>query len=393
MIAKKENSRIAIFGLAILIPILFYMNCGPTIVMTTTSQGTSTLGNPLAPTANKILVSLCNVLVRCHSGLSAADCQSGILETKGFSMKFGLTSSFDQFSQIILGEQNGSLTGNHLASSSCSESIDNLSCANPAVANAHDQTQANPFQQTPSMIPANSCNQSFTQPTYQSVIIADTPIGYWRFEETSGNVAGDTMGNNNGAIVGSVALGILGALSDSSRAARFSYTDPGYIDLMLNSINTTPGQLVSVEFWMRWSGSGTGLMPFGFDPYGLWLFYGPNPSEFGFNTGNGDRYGIGGPPVSSLTNNWVHIVAVMVNMAAPSDITKSKLYINGVPQTLSQTAGLPVVRQVTPKFRISSWAQDTDLAFDGDLDEFAVYNFELTPAQISRHYQAGLSNF
>src|SRR5690606_24456406 len=42
---------------------------------------------------------------------------------------------------------------------------------------------------------------------YAASVLADAPVGYWRFGETSGTTATDMIGNNHGAYHGGATLG------------------------------------------------------------------------------------------------------------------------------------------------------------------------------------------
>jgi len=41
-------------------------------------------------------------------------------------------------------------------------------------------------------------------------VIADSPVSFWRFNETSGSTAVDAMGNHDGAMSGGVTMGATG---------------------------------------------------------------------------------------------------------------------------------------------------------------------------------------
>ena len=107
--------------------------------------------------------------------------------------------------------------------------------------------------------------------------------------------------------------------------------------------------------------------------------------NFGFNSPNGDLYGI--PNVAALAGRWVHVAAVFHN----GDVTGSKLYINGVAQSMSQLESSPVNGNAfaDPTAQISGWGCDPWYRFDGSIDEVAVYAGALTAQQIQDHYAAG----
>ncbi len=77
----------------------------------------------------------------------------------------------------------------------------------------------------------------------------------------------------------------------------------------------------------------------------------------------------------------------MNNMQSLSDISKNKIYINSVLQNSSQF-GIPIIAKLNQTFRIGGWPLDSSFAFDGELDEFAIYNYELSAEKVRRHYRA-----
>lgn len=135
----------------------------------------------------------------------------------------------------------------------------------------------------------------------------------------------------------------------------------------------TPGP-VSLEFWINWNGNEA--MPFGFDGTDLYL----NSSWWGFNAGGGQIFGAPNPGA----NKWVHVVAIIY----PNDLaSKSKLYFNGVAQTMAWRAGGDFTFSMQNYLRISGWSSGS-YRMGGQLDEFAVYNYELTGAQVLAHYSS-----
>src|ERR1019366_5491825 len=166
--------------------------------------------------------------------------------------------------------------------------------------------------------------------SYVSTVLSDSPSGYWQLGESSGTTAVDSSGNGNNGTYSStgVTLGRSGALAaDPTTAAAFDGST-GKVSLSTPGLPTSSGSNVTVEFWMDWNGSSASTMPFGFGGYDLWLANG----HLGFNTLNSDLYGTS---VSGLANRWVQVTAVFHN----GDATQSKLYIDGVAQTLSQIYG------------------------------------------------------
>jgi hypothetical protein len=209
--------------------------------------------------------------------------------------------------------------------------------------------------------------------TYPSTILSQAPIGYYRLDETGGTTVFDKSGNHNdGYLSTGISQGIYGPPTGDTAYA-FS---GGRVDLTLPQLNTGPGNWTTVSFWMYWNGTDN-IMPIGFTTYDLWLVGG----AFGFNTGQGDVYGISS---ASLPWHYVYVTAAFTNGPA----TQDRLWINGVEQTLSQIYGTAAVRTVTTNAAISGWTNDANFRFNGGLSEVAFFNRLLTQAEISAEYNA-----
>jgi MSHA biogenesis protein MshQ len=109
------------------------------------------------------------------------------------------------------------------------------------------------------------------------------------------------------------------------------------------------------------------------------LFF--NAGFFGFNTFNGDLFGISS---SGLANGWHHVVAEFTNR----NITGNKLYIDGVPQTLAQQRGPSYEPSavVSANLRIGGLYGSASYRFTGQLDQVRIFNGALTAEQVSAEY-------
>lgn len=209
---------------------------------------------------------------------------------------------------------------------------------------------------------------------YYGTMLADRPLGYWRLGERNSTIAVDSSGNNkNGTYALSYVQGAPGAVANDPDTAA-SFAGSGEVNIDGVGVGTVAGAKNTVEFFMLWNG-GTNAMPFGFTTYDLWL----NGGRFGFNSGCSDNYGMAS---SSLVGRWVHVVAVFTNGAT----NQNKLYINGVPQTLS--GSISCNGSATTNVGISSWRGSNGYSMQGRIDEVSLYNGELSAAQVSAHYAA-----
>ncbi|WP_413699861.1 DUF6701 domain-containing protein [Psychromonas sp. KJ10-10] len=136
---------------------------------------------------------------------------------------------------------------------------------------------------------------------------------------------------------------------------------------------STTGVKTTVTFWMKWNGINN-VMPIGWYIHDIWMVNG----DMGFNTGNGDIYGISS---NGLANSWHHVAVEFTN----GSVTNNRIYIDGVEQTLTQRRRTPnnSRARVDSEFRIGGWSINTAYDFQGFLDEVRIYEGSLTTAQIN----------
>jgi len=215
--------------------------------------------------------------------------------------------------------------------------------------------------------------------------VPPTLLAAYRFEDATWNgTAGevkDASGNNRHGIAVGSSLPVLAtaqpAKSGSPGTCGYANFAGGALDLPVNA-STTPGDKTTVAFWMFWDGT-NGIMPIGWRVHDLWLVNG----FFGFNTGNSDVYGISS---AGLANGWHHVAAVFTN----GNVVNNKLYIDGVPQVLSQKLSTPNngAAYAYPTLRVGGWQVDNGYRFRSRVDEVKVFNGELPMAQVVADYNA-----
>ncbi len=203
------------------------------------------------------------------------------------------------------------------------------------------------------------------------------PLAVYYMDESTWNVGTadevkDSSGNSyHGTPYGSAAINI----TDSHIGYSGEFTSSlGYIDITGLPVSTSTGDQTTVTFWMKWLG-GNSQMPIGWTTYDLWF----TGDSFGFNTGQGDIYGITGAS-AKLANNWHHIAAVFTN----SGTTQNSLFIDGVEQSLSTVRGSGHGnRTVGSNFRISGWMNNSSYKFNGLMDEFRIYKRGLSASEVA----------
>lgn len=200
-----------------------------------------------------------------------------------------------------------------------------------------------------------------------------TTIAEYRFDEcyyngTAGEVEDSIDGDNNGTLNGSIDI------SSHSKVCNSAEFSGGAVDIDNLDVNSSAGAKTTVSFWMYWNGKNS-VMPFGWQLYDLWFYSG----SFGFNSGNGDIYGISS---AGLANAWHHVSAVFTN----GDMVSNKLYIDGVEQSLTQRRNSPNNSRtvVQSSARIGGWLQSGGYRFSGNIDELNIYKGELDSAEVNQ---------
>jgi sugar lactone lactonase YvrE len=218
--------------------------------------------------------------------------------------------------------------------------------------------------------------QKFAPSAYAALVLRDGPVGSWRFDESRGTIAHDAAGTNNGTYLHGFRLGQPGMLADDTAVGLDGQS--GYISVP-DSPSLHTGDSFSLEAWVKRSYLSTyngteGLFAKGYQVYldggnfgsGGWLV---------LRKPNGDV--IARSTVTITDRNFHHVV---VTKSGP-DV---HLYIDGVDVT-----GKVSNRTITDTSGTLSIGAGAASTFRGVIDEAAVYNFALSPAEVASHYAAG----
>ena len=217
--------------------------------------------------------------------------------------------------------------------------------------------------------------------SYYSAVTADPALlDYWRLGESSGTVAADASGTNNGTYVNGPALGSPGAIAnDPDTSVTFNGTSQR---VTLPSLPAASD--FSIEGWTYLTnGSVTNNTLYGGSgTMRLLARPGTGPTEaYAGVTLNGTEYVL--QPLSSASNlnTWVYWVLTRQG----STLT---LYRDGV--QIAQRADLPATATANINGSIAS--QTNNLYYlTGRIDDVAIYATALAPSAIASHYQAALN--
>ncbi len=155
-----------------------------------------------------------------------------------------------------------------------------------------------------------------------------------------------------------------------------------YADFFAPSLGTT----TTVEMWAKIGSGYSDKMFFGWALHDVYCFSG----SIGYNTANGDSYGISSATVSSLglVNNWKHYI---FEMRSDVSYTNNKMYINNSLQTLSQQNSSESAGNRTfnsGNGRIAGWRNDNNYRMPMNCASFRVYNRALTESEVTQNFNA-----
>jgi RHS repeat-associated protein len=229
---------------------------------------------------------------------------------------------------------------------------------------------------------------------YQSLIRAQSPSAYWRLGEASGSEAADSSGSGHaGSYVGSPTLGTDGALIDDDADDGAVRLDGANQHVASSYSPFANGTTRTFEGWANRESESTLDMLIGGSTPDQSAAYLTLGGEFGLpsssvhwmpqgNLGNGAVWHNAWPTVGE----WVHW-ALVFNESGDS----AELFINGVSK--GARPGITAAYAGSPGgLNAGAWrglGGAHPYAFDGAIDEVAVYERGLTPAEVLGHYELG----
>lgn len=222
---------------------------------------------------------------------------------------------------------------------------------------------------------------------YDTVILADTPVGYWPLNDPGGTTSGvDASGNghpmaNHGSPPYGATAIVPAVAGTSANLGSGQLIATGYspnlntalsAECWLNN-NSTPGgdpRLISTGHADS-DGAGFEL---------VWRVSGDS-SRINLSLGNG-----------AGSNTWlsgsVLTTATLYHIVSTWDGTTMKMYVNNVMVASGASSG-------TPSAPTSAVALGYNNVYNGDgidalMEKVALYNYALTSTQVTAHYNAGV---
>ncbi len=221
------------------------------------------------------------------------------------------------------------------------------------------------------------------------------PVGWWKFDETSGAVAADSAGDRDGTLLppdpNAKGLGPQWVAGKIGGGLRFAGTASGnYVDLPIGDLMSTL-QSATFAVWVNWAGSG-----------GDWqrvLDFGSGMATYAFLAANrggtasprfamkNDLIGIGEQIVTAsatLGTGWHHM-AVSIDSAT----MRLMLCIDGVSVATATTLMLPKDMGVTTQNWVARSQYPADAYYKGDVDDLRIYDRALTDGEVLSMMQGG----
>jgi hypothetical protein len=226
---------------------------------------------------------------------------------------------------------------------------------------------------------------------YPGAVLGDGPVAYWRLDEPSGTAMIDSYNLNNGTYSGAVTQATAGLIfggADASATFNSGATVNGTATVPFNaSLNPST---FSVEFWadpLTTTVGGQYVVALqdrnvaGRRGYAI-QFDNITSYSWDFTIGTNATLfaSISSPPPRVKAGNLYHVIASY-------DGTTARLYVNGI-----------LVNSLATSYQPATNGGDLTIASrNGNnytravLDDVALYNYALSPAQVANHYALGRS--
>jgi hypothetical protein len=222
---------------------------------------------------------------------------------------------------------------------------------------------------------------------YVIEVFADTPVSYWKLDETGGTTAVDSAGGNKGTYTGGYTLNQAGIPSTGRPAVLFNGSS-GYVNLGATAaLNLTAAWTLEAWVYLTSTPNGCGVISEVYPGSGNVLY----EIGFGFSAGGaaltvgyytGSAWYVAAGAALSL-NAWHHVVGTW-------DGTTLRLYADGAQVATATPAAKPVAGM--DGLYIGKRHDNAGSApfFPGRIDEVAIYSAALSAARITDHYNAGI---
>jgi hypothetical protein len=227
---------------------------------------------------------------------------------------------------------------------------------------------------------------------YSLAVLSNDPVAYWRFGETNGTTATDSVGGHNATYGSTVSLGVAGprpadflGFETTNTAAQFTNgVNNSWITIPALNLNTNA---VTITAWIYPIGNQaayTGLVfcRNGSTVSGMNLNNAGTDLGYTWNNNSGTWSWSSG--VQPPANQWSFVALVV----QPAGATVYLINTNGQQSATNSVANANQSFAGTGTIGTDTYSS-TARAFNGIMDEVAVFNYALAPAQIQQLYASG----
>lgn len=220
--------------------------------------------------------------------------------------------------------------------------------------------------------------------SYPEAVLADRPIHYFRFEETTGPTAADlgTQAGEGGRYTGGFTLGQESFTDRLGKALYLDGVDGSFVDLGLFH----PGDAVTLEAWVKIAtdSSGTYRAVIARWDGSYELDVAPGDAGNLVIRNDSNAFGLVATAQPLTRGQWYHLVGVF------GEGTLS-IYLNGELGGVQTIGGVLQDLGLNDPDRVMIGATRSGVfGWRGWLDEVAIYDRALTGAQIRQHFKSGL---
>lgn len=241
--------------------------------------------------------------------------------------------------------------------------------------------------------------------THQDTVLGYSPVAYWRLSESSGTVASDISGNGyHGTYGGGITLGAAGALTNDSDTVPSFDGANDRVQIADGNAFTFGTSTFSISAWVRFNniaGANERILVGKMEYVGNqreWALVKcgtnvdshcltPNTLTFMASSSLSD-----GLQLSSISSSTIVASATWYHVVATSNAGAATIYLNGV-SNASGTIAATMANGTAPVYLGMMFDPANIGALSGNLDEVAIFNTALTPAQVTALYQSGLGTY
>jgi len=225
--------------------------------------------------------------------------------------------------------------------------------------------------------------------SYVQAVLEDSPLAYYRLND-SNSTALDSSGNNlNGAVGSSVTTGSSALLTGDtakSMTTPGTKTTAGEVRVPETS-KLQPSTAVSVEAWIKPSAIGGDIVDYGndksYEPYSIGVLTSGKIDGWVNTSTTGHIYVTGGPTLS--VNTVYHVVMTY-------DGTTLKAYVNGALAASGSASGTIANYDTTNGLAIGGGYALDHPSSSGLVADVAVYGTALSADRVVTHYNAGVAS-